>query len=175
MGLLWGGAEAHSLTGSALPRPASPAELEELFQSAELAFPLFGEGSRWLGLPEQKKTWGAVCQSPRERVPGFWGPSHPVGTAARLTPGQARAQSSVRRWRGAEGGTWPPRVPQGLCSRLGLPTQRGTQRHIRVFSAPRIFSSVSQGWERSPLRVIFCRETEKAGTQRVQGQRQGSI
>lgn len=85
------------------PEPASIAELEELLQSAELAFSLFvGVGCcQWLGLPEQMEIRDRVCQSPSERVPGFWGPFAPLGWAARLTLGPEH------------------RVHQGAGSKLG--------------------------------------------------------
>ena len=91
--------------------------------------------------------WGTVRQSPSERVPGFWSPWGRWHCCKADTG--PRAQSSQRHWkqagrRGRRGRT--AKCPQGLCSRLGLPTQRETQRHIRETSqveGPRIFSSVS--------------------------------
>lgn len=68
-----------------------------------------------------------------------------AGTAARLTLGPGhRVRRGTGSRLGGQGRT--AKCPQGPGSRLGLPTQRETQRHIRETSqveGPRIFSSVS--------------------------------
>lgn len=80
-----------------------------------------------------------------------------------------RAQSSRRSWNQAGGKTEQPRAPQRLCSGCLCPHKgrlRGTSdRPLRCKGSRFLAVSPSQRWGRSPVRVVFCREKEKAGTQ----------
>lgn len=144
--------------------------MEVLPQSAELAFPWFGEGRSMAGTLWAEGDGGArgCLASGACPLALLWGwlwardSGFALSTGSRLVEGL-----------GHQG---PP--PQGLCFRLGLPTQRDIQRHIRETSqveGPQIFSSVSlpRVGMKSHEGDILQRQRKQAHS--VQGQHLGSI
>ena len=172
MGLLWGGAEAHSLTGSALPEPASqPRGPGGVAPECRIGLSLVWRrgvdgcdsmsrgrcGVRYVKAPAR----GCLASGARGAA----------GTAARLTlgPGHRVRRGTGSRLGGGGAGGGRPSAPRGCAQGWVCPPKgrlRGTsERPLRWKGPGFLAASPSQGWGRSPMRVTFCREPEKASTQ----------
>lgn len=170
---LWGSSgEGWKLT--ALPVQASGSQpalrsWRSCILSAELAFRLFvGRvgGKSMAGTPGAEGDMGYGEPKPQRVSAWLRGLFGSSGHGGEPVTG-SRAQRSKRCWNQTGGGIRCPGPPR--CCVLGwVYSHKG--KHIRGplrWKVPGFLAvSPSQGWGRRPGRVTFCRETEKADTQR---------